>query len=330
MRGSRALALVLAIVGNSGAAQAANQADVCIGRPADAKAPLLVISGPIENSSAQTEGLRKSLAARHGRAMRAELMTIEERDPAGIPRQLDRARLSGRVAILTSSAYIATAVMAMDIAPPVLFATFVDPKEWGLVDELGRRKVNATGISYSVDLDWKFVEMLRLAAPKARRFGFLGDAYVLGRPIVRDMVEHGFERMGVQIVPFEAVDRAELERVFASPAARSVDGWIVPESPVVFRHEDRLVELVRATRKPHIFGYRRILEKGAAMTFGADFTSLWDEMADMVDRVCKGVDVRDIPVLRPHHVFFGVSPANARAIGWTLDPRVYPLATFWR
>jgi len=292
--------------------------------------PLLVISGPIENAPQQLEGLRQALVRRHGRALRAELLVVQERDTAGIPRQLIASQLAGRVAILTTSGYIAKAVAEARTPSPLIFATIVEPKSWGIVDELGPRKVNATGISYAVDLEWKYVEMLRLASPGVRRIGLIADAYVLGRPVVREIVDQAPARMGVQVVAFEAVDRDELERVFRSGEGRSVDAWIIPESPVVFRHEDRVVELVKATRKPHIFGHRRMLEKGVAMTFGADFSVMWDEMADMVDRICNGVDARDIPVVRPHHVFFGVSPANARALGIKLDPKVYPLATFWQ
>lgn len=329
-KASLVIASILASLGHSGDALGANQVDICIARPSDAPVPLLIVSGPIEDVSVQTELLRRALVRRHGRALRAELMTVEERPPAGIPAQLDPARLAGRVAILTPSGYIAKALVDAGTVSPVLFATIVEPKSWGIVDELGRRKTNATGISYAVDLEWKYVEMLRLASPTVRKIGLIADAYVLGRAVVRDIVATAPARLGVQVVPFEAVDRQELDAVFNSGKAREMDAWIVPESPVVFRHEDRLMEHIKAARKPHIFGYRPILAKGAVLTFGADFSSLWDEMADMVDRICKGVDVRDIPVVRPHHVFLGVSPANARALGIDLDPRIYPLATFWQ
>jgi putative tryptophan/tyrosine transport system substrate-binding protein len=329
-RGLLALTVFLIGPGHSGVVHGANQADVCIGRPADAPAPLVLVSGPVQGASRQIENLQHALVRRHGRVLPVELLTVEERDPAGIARRLDLPRLSGRVAIVTSSGYIAKAVVQIGAPSPLIFATIVEPKSWGIVEELGRRTVNATGVSYAVDLEWKYVELLRLAAPDVRRIGLLADAYVLGRPVVRDILEHAPATLGVQVVAFEAVDRDELEQVFRSRSAREMDAWIVPETPVVFRHEDRVVELVKATRKPHIFGHRRMLDKGVAMTFGADFSSMWDEIADMVDRVCRGVDVRDIPVVRPHHVFFGVSPANARALGLALDPKVYPLATFWQ
>jgi ABC-type uncharacterized transport system substrate-binding protein len=329
-RGTLALAAFLLGPGHSVIAYGANQADICIGRPADARVPLVFISGPVEGASLQVERLRHALVRRHGRALPIEFVTVDEHNPAAIASRLDARRLSGRVAIVTSSGYIAKAVVEVGAPSPLIFATIVEPKSWGIVDELGRRKVNATGISYAVDLEWKYVEILRLASPGVRRVGLLADAYVLGRPVVKEITEQAATRLGVHVVAFEAMERDELERVFASGKAREMDAWIVPETPVVFRHEDRVVELVKATGKPHIFGHRRMLEKGVAMTFGADFTSMYDELADMVDRVCRGVDVRDIPVVRPHHVFFGVSPANARALGIAVDPKVYRLATFWQ
>ena len=37
---------------------------------------------------------------------------------------------------------------------------------WRIVEKLGPRSNNVTGISYAVDLEWKYLELLRIASPE--------------------------------------------------------------------------------------------------------------------------------------------------------------------
>ena len=197
-----------------------------------------------------------------------------------------------------------------------------------IVDGMARRSANVTGITYDVGLEWKLLEHLKMGFPGVKRVAILADRHFYERPIVRELLESSRAKLGVAVVPVVAESRDELEGAFANTAMlQGIDAWIVPETPVVFRNEARVLELLSARRVPTVFGHPTLLDKGAIMTFGVKFEGMWDEVARMVRQLCRGTPAREIPVVRAIHVFLGVSITNARAAGLTPDPRILRLAT---
>lgn len=253
---------------------------------------------------------------------------VDEADPATVPAQVGRLALEGRSAVITLSGHIAKSLTASKLRSPTVFATIADPMAWNIVDGMARRNANITGITYDVSLEWKLLEHLKIGFPGVKRVGILADRHFFERPIVREILESSTVKLGVAIVPVVAESRDELELAFSNPAGlQGIDAWIVPETPAVFRNEARILELLKARRVPTVFGHPTLLEKGAIMTFGVKFDGMWDEVARMVRKLCRGTPAREIPVVRALHMFLGVSVTNARAAGLAPDPRILRLAT---
>jgi putative tryptophan/tyrosine transport system substrate-binding protein len=310
------------------ASQAAHAYESFCAAPLKTRIRILVISGRVEGTEQQIAGLKRALAAKGLAHIETELRVVDENIPERIAPQLDRGDLERSLAIVTLSGHIARSLVSLNLSKPVVFVTIADPLSWGIVDNLGPRQNNVTGVTYVVDLEWKPLELLRLAFPRARRIGLLADSYFFERAAVKDVFEHANARLGLTLVPFVAETREELERALASAAAQTVDAWIVPETPVVFRHEERVIELVSRRTVPTVFAHPKSLEKGAVMTFGVEFQDMWTEVGQMVGLICAGVEARNIPVVRPHRVFLGVSATNAKLRKLDIDPKIYRVATF--
>jgi len=216
----------------------------------------------------------------------------------------------------------------MNLESPTVFVTIADPLSWPIVDSLGPRKANVTGITWIVDLEWKFLELLKTGFPGVRRVGLLADKYFYDRGVVKDMLRDSQARLDIELVPFVAESREELESAFSGSRWKTVDAWVVPETPVVFRHEARVMELIRQRPVPNIFGHPSLLKKGAVMTFGVEFADMYGELAKVIGLLCGGMPAREIPVVRAHRVFFGVSATNINAAGLHVDTRLYRLASF--
>jgi putative ABC transport system substrate-binding protein len=172
------------------------------------------------------------------------------------------------------------------------------------------------------------LEMLSMAFPNVRNIGLLADQYFFRRPVVQDLLSQSFDRFGTHVHPFVAETGEELERVFSMPSVARIDAWIVPETPVVFRHEERVVSLVNRTRVPNVFGHPSMLDKGAIMTFGVDFPDMWEEVARVLAMICSGIPAQEIPIVRPHRLFLGLSVTNAARQGLQFSPKIYRLSTF--
>jgi putative tryptophan/tyrosine transport system substrate-binding protein len=323
-------ALMVALAGAfaSGARDAgAAGADRCAAR--NGGPDILIISGRVEHPEEQTDGLRRALERNHVGAGRIRMQMIDESDRSRIAAQLDPRLLSERFVIVTLSGHIAQVLSGMNLGTPTVFVTIADPLSWPIVDSLGARKANVTGITWIVDLEWKFLELLKLAFPKVRRVGVLADKYFFERGVVREMTRESVTRLGIELVPFVAESREELEGAFSGERWARVDAWLVPETPVVFRHEARVLELVRQRPVPNMFGHPSLLKKGAVLAFGVEFADMYGELARMIVLLCGGVEARQIPVVRAHRVFLGVSPTHIKAMGLDVDPRIYRLATLW-
>ena len=174
-----------------------------------------------------------------------------------------------------------------------MFATIADPEEFSIAGLAAPRKTNATGITYAVGQEGKYLEHLKTAFPRVTRVGILADRHLFERPSVARALREAAGRLGLSLESFVAETKEELERAFADPRAGKVDAWMVPETPVVFRHEARVLALVGARKVPSIYGHPSLLAKGATMTFGVEFEGMHDELAAMLRMICDGLSARD-------------------------------------
>ncbi len=273
-------------------------------------------------------GVRRALLAKGLSHVQVDFKLLDESKPEKIVAQLVPEKFSSFFALITTSGHIAKALSSMNLQVPTIFLTIADPLMFGIVESLGTRNQNVAGVTYIADSEWKTIEVLILTFPMVRRIGILADQYYFDRPMIREVVSQSKDRLGVTILPFVAETRTQLENVFATSDVKIVDAWVVPETPVVFRNEARVMELVSRNRVPTILGHPSMLEKGAILTFGVDFPDMWGEIAQMVRIVCAGVPAKIIPIVRPHHVFLGVSTTNARRQGIKINPQIFRLSTF--
>jgi ABC-type uncharacterized transport system substrate-binding protein len=295
--------------------------------PRDAGPIAFVSAHNVEEPGLAVSRLREALARRQVVPPAIDLLLVDESDSGKVAAQVAVLPLERRAAVVTLSGHVAKALSQRRLAAPTVFATIVDPVDWGIVEAAGARRANVTGITYDVELEWKYLEHLRVAFPAVRRVGILADRHFFDKRVVQAMMAQAGERLGVAPEAFVATSREELEAAFADPRAAAVDAWIVPETPVVFRHEARVLELVGRRRVPSIFGHRSLLAKGATMVFGVEFGGMHDELASILRMLCEGTRARDIPVARPHQMFLGVSLANAKVKGLAVDPRILTRAT---
>lgn len=314
--------LVLAVL----AAPLASQASDATARTC-ASPSFQIVSGVVANPEEQVTYLRRALEKRGLPSSRIEMIVVDESDPARIAGQLVRQRLTGRTAVVTLSGHVAKALAGLGLDSPTVFVTIVDPIQWGIVDSLGDRRTNATGVTYAVDLEWKYLEYLSIAYPGVKRVGVLADRFFFERPLMQSLIAEAPRAMGLQVVPFVAHSAEDMERLAATPAFREIDAWVVPETPVIFRHESKVLDFVSRRPVPNIFGHPSLLAKGALMTFGVEFSDFWSEAATTISMICAGADPRRIPVVRPHRSFLGVSPTNAANRGLPMDKRIFRLAT---
>ncbi len=100
------------------------------------------------------------------------------------------------------------------------------------------------------------------------------------------------------------------------------DALFVVEDPVFDVHRSRLLELVRKSRLPAIYGVRGLVEAGGLVSYGASFTDMFQRSAFFVDKLLKGAKPAELPVEQATKFELVINLKTAKALGLTIPPSI--------
>lgn len=190
---------------------------------------------------------------------------------------------------------------------PIVFASFVHPVHAGFSTSMLHRAEPITGIWISEHLDGKRLEFLRDAYPSVRRVGVLMDSS--WQRLVNQLapVEVAAKDLGMNVKVFVADTAEEARAVFEDPAARDLDGWVVPRSYVAVLSTPFIVQRLRDWHKPLILGSTAdVRQGGAPLSYATDTRFIWPELATLTARVLAGEHAGRIPIQRPQRYVLAV------------------------
>src|SRR6516162_9056974 len=120
---------------------------------------------------------------------------------------------------------------------PVVFTIVPDPVGAGFVESLARPGGNATGFS-QFEYGWsgKGLELLKEMAPNVTRAAVLRDAGLTGGVAQFAALQAVAPSLGIELVPLDVRDGAQIERSIAAFARSPTDGVIVTSSPLTAVH----------------------------------------------------------------------------------------------
>lgn len=198
--------------------------------------------------------------------------------------------LSGPEAIAARDAFVGV---------PIVFTSFEEPLEQGVVSNAQARPEPVCGISLADTLEGKRFEILRLAFPGVRRVGVLADrqwADVMGG---RPRTEREAARQGLRATVYLAEDQAQVQAVLQAPESAGLDAWYVPATPISDHSGPVIIERLRAWKKPSIWTSPEEVGQGAPLAYAQETGFVWRSLVDLIARVHGGERPGDIPILRP-------------------------------
>lgn len=225
-----------------------------------------------------------------------------------LARELVAAKVDAIVAWQTPPAVAAKRATS---AVPIVMAAG-DPVGNGLIASLARPGGNVTGIDASTaELGGKRLELLRELLPAARRIGVMTnppDQFAV--PFMRQ-IEQAATRIGIEIEAVRADDAGALDQAVRSMVERRIDAAIVqPSLPV-----KRIAELALAHRLPAMSDNRVFAHSGGLLAYGSNLAERYRLVATYLDRIFKGANPADLPVMRPTQFDLLVNLRTAKALG---------------
>jgi putative ABC transport system substrate-binding protein len=210
---------------------------------------------------------------------------------------------------------------------PIVMATAGDPVGTGLVASLARPGGNVTGnSSLSPELNTKRLEILKDSIPKLARVGVLrpaggGVAELKELRPAALALKLKLEEIGTQL------DGKGLASAFQTAKQKQVDAIMTTTTRPFFAERKRIVELAGKHRLPAIYFQREFVDEGGLMSYGVEFSDLFQRAAVYVDKILKGAKPADLPVPQATKFEFVINLKAAKQIGLTIPPDVLARAT---
>jgi len=207
---------------------------------------------------------------------------------------------------------------------PIVMALVGDPVGSGFVPNLNRPGGSVTGASNAAgQIAGKRLAVLKQALPAARRIAvFTHPSDPVRIPQLRE-VEEISGTLGVETKVFPAVEsRDDIERAINAAVEWKADAVfrILAQSGIPFAKFQ--AELLLQHRLPAMLATRIDVENGGLMSYYADLSEHWDQVAGYVDRILKGAAPSELPVVLPTKFQFVLNLRTARALNLTIPSGV--------
>jgi putative ABC transport system substrate-binding protein len=206
---------------------------------------------------------------------------------------------------------------------PIVFTLGNDPVGSGYVDSLARPGGNITGfMSYEFSIAGKWLELLKEIAPGVTRVAVLRDASQAFATSLFAAMQAVAPSLGVEVIPVNLRNAAEIERSVES-FARSPNGGLIPvSSAAAVRHRDLIIALAARHKLPAVYWERFFVTAGGLVSYGPDLVDQFRQAAGYVARILKGEKAADLPVQASTRYELAINLKTAKALGLTVPPTV--------
>lgn len=210
---------------------------------------------------------------------------------------------------------VAAAKRATSVIPIVMDAG--DPVGMGLVSSLALPGGNITGMSaLTAELAPKGLEYLRQLVPTLRRLGlFLNAKDPFSKPF-REYNRRAGDRLGLELQLAFVKGPEELKSAYETAVASKVDALMIQPSLDLAR----AAELALAHRLPAASLTSFFVRAGGLMSFSANYSELWREMAVYVAKILDGANPASLPVAQPTKFELVINLRTAKALGLFIPP----------
>jgi putative ABC transport system substrate-binding protein len=205
--------------------------------------------------------------------------------------------------------------------PIIVSANNFDPIVHGYVKSLAQPGGNVTGVVLrQTELAEKQVELLTQAFPDRKRLAMQWDIISADQ---FNAADRRAKALGLDVISIQ------FERPLYDIAAafrRITEGGahmhLHLSSPFLGRHTQDIIDLTIEHRLPTMFIFRRYVELGGLMSYGADNVAMYRQTALYAAKVLRGAKPADLPVEQPNTFELVVNLKTARAIGVELPTAI--------
>jgi len=207
---------------------------------------------------------------------------------------------------------------------PIVMVSVSDAVRLGLIASFARPGGNATGLTWSVGLEFggKLLELLKETLPKVRRVAILWNPGNPAHEAAVSELRAAARSLRVQLQLLSVRGPEEFDGAFAAMAKEHAEALLVVSDPMLNLNAARLADLAAKNRLPSMHGMRGNVEAGGLMSYGPNNVALYRRAAFFVDKILKGANPADLPVEQPTKFELVINLKTAKALGLTIPQSI--------
>jgi len=271
------------------------------------------------NLAAFRQGLR-SLGYVEGQNIAVEYRYAHGKTELYAEQASELVRLRVDVMVVGSWQPALAAKKATQTIPIVGVGMGTDPVRLGIVASLAHPGGNVTGSSWLTGTEFvsKWVELLKEAAPRTVRVGYLTDRSAPANVTALEDARAAADALRLTLELLEVRDLHEVDSVLTDMSKSRGGSLMVPGGLLLMAHASEITKLVAKHRLPAIYGAKFFMDAGGLMSYGPSLADLWRQAAGYVDKILKGAKPADLPVQRPTKFELVINLKTAKALGLTI------------
>lgn len=221
----------------------------------------------------------------------------------------------------------ARAAQASTTTIPIVFTSVGDPIASGIVKSLSRPGGNLTGLhAQATDIFGKRLQILDDISPGIRTIAVLLNQ---GAPFTTVALPELRIAAGARGQRLELCDGSTPQQIAVSLDAAvnaGATGMTLLETPLLFGLRRDIAALAARLRLVAVYSSREFVEVGGLASYGVDRRQRYQRAAELVDKILKGQNPRDIPVEQPTKFELVINLKTAKSIGLQIPDKMLALA----
>ena len=205
---------------------------------------------------------------------------------------------------------------------PIVMGYSNDPVAQGFVASLSRPGGNVTGVSATIEVNAKFLELLRTVVTGATRVAVLMNPRTAAHTPVLENLRAAGRTHNTTILPVSAHSSEEIERGFVQMRRERAQGVIVPADALFMTQRLQIARLALSSKLPSVFANREYVEAGGLMSYGQPLSEFFRQAAMYVDKILKGAKPGDLPVEQPTKFELFINMKTVKALGLKIPPEL--------
>jgi putative ABC transport system substrate-binding protein len=230
----------------------------------------------------------------------------------------DLVRLNVAVIVAFGSQAIEAARQATKTVP-IVMVSLDDPAAAGLIREPPKTDTNLTGLTtFAPELGARRLDLLRQVVPGLTRAVVLwSSASASGAADLR-ATQAAAKARGVELTPIEITGESELREALNQVGKLHPQGLIVLADAITLAHRQRLATFTSRGKLPAVFPFRDFADAGGLLAYGANWTDVFRQTAELVDRILRGARPAELGIRRASRFELVVNLRAARALPITV------------